>query len=116
MSDDLKKLQKEWYLKLQESGFIDIEQTEKEHSPFKDWHSLKFRKVSIDRKEETEEYYARARALLWSHPFQDELHKKIWAYHSEGFSKRQIEKRVNGKLKREAIGNFITQIAASIKS
>lgn len=116
--DDLKALKKEWYLKLKEEGFRDLENVSHPDSPLIDFVKHKFRRVTIDNLEETREYYSKAKELLQTYCFDNETQKEIWSLHSDGFSKRKIEKCLQNSpkaLKREAIGLIITQLATLIK-
>ncbi len=115
---NLKKLQKEWYKKLQEEGFIDIETHSHKDTPLTTWHSLKWKNLSLEVMETTLEYNSMARDLLNTHDFQTETHKRIWELHCDGLSKRKIEKilqTTENPYKREAIGLIIKNIASLIK-
>lgn len=122
-SKDFKKLQKEWYEKIKKEGFVDAEDTENPHRPLKSWHSFKFyapdknQKLYFISMDSAEEYYKRARHLLVDYKFDKEIHKRIWTLHSEGWSTRQIEKKISRfdkSYKRSQISNIINKIAKEI--
>lgn len=115
---DKKALQKIWYQKLKEEGFEDIENNERPGTPLNAWHSLKWRYIPQERMEETMLYYAQAKELLYTFHFENTAQKRIWELHSEGLSKREIEKalaKTKTPFKREWIGVIINKIAEFIK-
>lgn len=115
---DLKALQKLWYSKLADDGFDDIENVNHAEMPLKTWHSQKWQNRCKTRIELTQEYYRRARDLLNTYSFNEPIHRTIWELHSEGLSKRKIEKAISSSptpYKREAIGVIINIIAVTIK-
>ena len=59
---DLRKVQEEWYKKLKDEGFEDIEDTSKPYTPLKAWHSFRF--VSGIKRDSAESYYAAAATVL----------------------------------------------------
>jgi hypothetical protein len=92
-----KELQRKWYKKLLNDGFVDIEnenhqlrdfETQKYSKnifnglPFADWIRMKLAKM---------EYYTLARQFIYIHKFPSVKIKKIWSMHAEGLSCRQIE-------------------------
>lgn len=88
--DELKKLQQEWYKRLEDEGFEDIEQDE-EH--LKVWHGHSFsNKFSPDLFEAKTEYYQAAGRFLHEYAFSDETEKTIWEQHANGISIRNIVK------------------------
>lgn len=115
---DFKIIQKEWYEKLKNEGFNDIEDTSHPHSPLKCWHSLRWKKLSPDKIERVRHYYDKAQALLHIYKFQTELERLIWELHSQGHSKYQIEKQISHipkSPKRESIAIIIKTIELQIK-
>lgn len=84
---NLKELRAEWYRKLKESGFKDIEDYEgyliHEGDPrsnkLKDWR-------------DHQEYYSLACEYLNSGEFEAELDKQVWELFCEGNSIRKIER------------------------
>lgn len=113
---DIKALQKEWYKKLRDSGFVDIEQDcNQELSVF---HSNKFKfQCSPDKVAETIAYFSAAEQLLTNYDFDNETHKTIWRLHCTGLSQRKIEKaiqKLTPNYKREQIQKIVNFIAQSI--
>ena len=87
---DFKKLQNEWYKKLKEGGFNDIE-FGLNNTPFIEQHE--FDRISIienAKNDRREEYYSLASKYYWENMFKSELDKLIWYYHSEGVPAQKI--------------------------
>lgn len=82
------KLQEEWYRKLRESGFNDIESDE---FNLKIW-SDRFIQQHADPVlwQAKEEYYRLAERFLNEHKFESNLDKVIWEYHANALSARSI--------------------------
>lgn len=73
---DFLSLQAEWYQRLRDNGFVDVEDVA--HAPPKaHFPSL-------------EEYYRRAGHYLWDKSWESERDREIWRRHAEGESVRQI--------------------------
>jgi len=90
---ELKSLQDEWYKKLEESGFHDIE------SPS---GLLRSRTVPHNMETKTEieqdaifEYYSMCTAFLWNHKFEKPLDRIIWEYYSNGLTCVEIADTLN---------------------
>ena len=85
-------LQKEWYARLKEDGFIDTEYfNKKTMEPF-DYQvreGSKF-KVSPEEFEQKRHYYILASQFLHEYDFATELDKEIWRLHAEGEPHRAI--------------------------
>lgn len=118
------KIQNEYYAKIKsiDPEWQDIEDTRDPARPLKSWHGhmwiTKMKRTSIFEKEQIENYYQRARELLHTHQFETELQRKIWELHSDGLSKKKIEKEIKHSTrayKRESIGLIINRIAEEIK-
>lgn len=106
-----------WSQKLEDSGFVDVEDVSRPDSPLKAWHSFRWRATPQQKSALTIEYYLRAADLLITYNFDNDTHKTIWQLHCEGKSKRKIEKLIatcEPNYKREQIGNIINFIASSI--
>ena len=98
------KLQKEWYKKLKESGFEDLEYFYP-NGEAKEWlkGSSKFDFFSDNPAldvpsltyESTLDYYNNAVSKLETTKFDSEEHKEIWRLHSEGMSLRKIGSAFN---------------------
>jgi hypothetical protein len=114
MSEELKQMQQEWYQRLSNDGFCDIEDVTHPLRPLQTWHNLKFKDVSQDEVTAKLKYYSRAKDLLGTYPFQNEVHQKIWELHSDGITARKIEKLINGVYKRASISSIIKLIASEI--
>lgn len=91
---ELKKLQKEWYKKLEDTGFNDIEKNESSEYNVKRPVSKRFtEKNKLFRKGTwvvKQEYYDMALEFLNVYPFPRELDKVIWEYHANGLTVRDI--------------------------
>lgn len=86
---NLEQLTKEWYAKLEQSGFSDIETAD---GYLKVWDSFQLVRVrNAVRAEEQREYYICAEHFLTNHKFDSDIQKQIWKAHSEGHSIREIE-------------------------
>lgn len=94
MKQSLKKLQKLWYNKLKDKGFVDIEDTSRPERPLKDWHGLWFRKrvrkYGMDNLQAKVEYYRKASHLLNEQVFKNKKHRAIWEMHCAGEGLRKI--------------------------
>ena len=110
---ELIKAQKEWYKKLAEAGFDDIEIFDKRTlEPITEFTGVKnnsFRqsKAKINSFESTEEYYIKARQHYHNHDFPDDLEKEIWRLHSEGISQRKIATKVG--IRRDKIQKLLSK-------
>lgn len=94
---DFASLQKEWYGKLKNSGFEDIETTDgrlKEYSStlLANPHKVLTQNGGWQAKEE---YYRMAGHFLLEHKFETKLKKVMWEYHSNGISVEDIAKTLN---------------------
>ncbi len=114
------QLQNQYYKKIKQIDptWEDIEDTSHPHRPLLCWHSLKWKHIHPQRKEQIENYYQKARGLLHSYPFRSDLQRKVWELHSDGLSKEKIEKILESteqNYKRSAIGLIIYEIAEELK-
>lgn len=92
---DLVKLQREWYKKLKDDGFEDIEYFDGQMEPrdilYKDGvKAFKVFKDSPGKYESTLDYYCEAGKFYHDHNFDILLDKEIWFLHSEGHPYRAI--------------------------
>lgn len=95
-----KKLQNEWYEKLKEDGFEEIEDTDSPRELLKAWHGQYFQiKHTPLNYQITEQYYYMAAQLLNYYCFPTQTEEDIWRYHSDGLSTRDIA----GELKKKGI-------------
>lgn len=97
-------MQKEWYRKLKDEGFNDIEQDE---NNLKAWHSHRF-KVMYPKEifQGYEEYYRSAGKFLYDHSFKSILERAIWELHANGMTITNITKT----LKERGFKVFRTQV------
>ena len=82
------KLQREWTKKLKESGFSDLEKKEGDKLPGQFYVGREIKRP--ERISSSLEYYTQASKFLWDFQFKTENERKIWFYHSEGYTVRQI--------------------------
>lgn len=107
MAHDFKALQKEWYARLRADGFEDIENQE---GMLKEWDFNFFRnKFDQIKYETTLLYYSRARGLLNTFQFKNELERAIWELHCEGLSERKIASKLR-KFRKSWIHVIIAEI------
>lgn len=95
---ELQKLQKLWKYKLKRSGFKDIENKhgdvmvstfDRVRSGWNNGMSYETIKVKHDA---AEEYYRLAGHFLHDHKFESSLDLRIWTFHSQGKSVREISR------------------------
>lgn len=105
--NDLVKLKKEWYAKLEEDGFKDLEYFDSNMEP-RDWMkgTSKFIMTipSMDEQsfvhepslvyQTTYDYYHAAQSSSADKDFADDSHKQIWELYASGLSLRKIAKIV----------------------
>lgn len=88
---NLKELQKEWYEKLEKSGFQDIEKDEYNFKTVT--HASRFSQEVVARTYEAKsEYYSMCGRFLHEYKFESELERVIFEYHAEAISTRNIAK------------------------
>lgn len=98
MTKDFKKIQKEWYSKLKESGFDDIEVEEKGKIRLKKWDSVYFFcRHTSDEFFMKKKYYEMVTDFLNSYPFDREQDRTVWKFHSEGLTVRAIAEETQMK-------------------
>ena len=106
------KLQNEWYDKLAESGFSDLEWLDKnsgsgQSSPFLRHNSIKSRHLSGKDIQNRAEYFLGASQFAQDYKFPTILHKFVWRLYIEGISYRNmipiIEKKNYKKYKTPSI-------------
>ncbi len=89
----LQKLIAQWDLKLEESGFHDVESRDKKTGELRlsAWDSHYFQiRTTPDVFESKQEYYLQAHHFLNSYKFKTQTEVHIWQMHSEGYGLRQI--------------------------
>lgn len=88
-----KALQKEWYKKLHDNGFRDIESDENHLKFYTSQFGAKFLKAE-GVWEAKARYYQMAENFLGDYKFASEMERVIWEYHSNGISYRNIAKLI----------------------
>lgn len=92
---EFKELQSEWYNKLKDSGFKDIEQ---EDGNLKIWNSSFFqRRYPPDVFIAKASYYRMAEHFLNAYAFSAPIDKLVWELHSNGISYRGIIREASKK-------------------
>lgn len=92
-SNDFKKLKKEWYQKLRDSGFTDIEDCDSERELLIRWDSVYIiNRYTPDSYRAIRHYFVLASQLLHEYDFENEFERKVWSLHADGFSIREIAK------------------------
>ena len=87
----LQKLQKEWYEKLRQSGFKDIEQ---EDGNLKIWSKFFTGKLDTLQGEAKVQYFRAAGQFLHSYQFESAYDKTVWDMHANGISGRSIARQL----------------------
>lgn len=90
VAPEFKALQAEWYGRLKDAGFNDIEDAKRERAPLKCWHDKRFKKISDVKIETSRSYYDRAADLLHRCQFKTPTHRRIWELHCQGLPNRKI--------------------------
>lgn len=84
-----RQLQKEWYKKLKDDGFDDIEPIN--NTPFLKRHQYKTQEIYWAGKDRLgEEYFRLASIWYWHGDFDSDWDRWVWLKHSEGRSEREI--------------------------
>jgi hypothetical protein len=111
VTKSFKALQTSWYLKLESSGFKDIEDLKHPSRPLKEWHSFKIPSEKFQLMKQNKSQYQKQIDEFLIHPgfldacksvikhgnckFTIEQAKLIWTLHVEGLTTRQIAKELN---------------------
>lgn len=113
------QLQKEWYKRLKDSGFNDLESFDTEGQP----NDLLKTDVRIDTKKSVniyqakQDYYRFAGQFLYDYNWQNALERLIWELHSEGFSSREIQKELlPAKTNKTTINNILNRIKKDFRA
>lgn len=88
---DFKTLQKEWYQKLKDKGFVDIEYNY-DGQNFLTPEDLRAHKIPMHIIEAKAAYFQMAERFLNEHNFESNAEKAIWEYHANGLSAPEIVK------------------------
>ncbi len=98
-NQQLKKLTSEWYKRLKDHGFKDIETVVGGREYLKDWSASYFQDrydpLTFHAKHD---YYYLAHQFLHSHRFRSQIEREIWALHTEGWGYREIAMRILGRM------------------
>lgn len=90
-SKEFIKLQKEWYQKLEDSGFEDLEHLnddgEMGHILKSEYSAISPAKLRQYAK--VENYYAKCRAYMYQGNFKDDQELEVWEAHCDGWSLRK---------------------------
>lgn len=97
----LKDLQKIWYQKLKDSGFKDIESSQKKAFNTPTRHTV-FNLKYI------QSYYSACENILERDQFENEIARIIWTLHARGMSNRQIMKETKRAM--ATVNRYITKI------
>lgn len=109
---EFRTLQQQWYKKLEEDGFKDIEQEDGRLRSWASWFQTHYTAEGYALKEN---YYYLATNFLGEYTFPSDFYRRIWGLHCEGYSTRRITNwfRARGeycqKDKANQIINFLRQ-------
>jgi hypothetical protein len=107
-------LKDKWYKKLEQEGFVDVEQDE---NNLKVWESTAFQNRYDARNAEfTEEYYRLAGQFLYDYNFESEQDRTIWELHSNGYTRTQITAEIKKKKSKKNPVRGKTYIHCKIKT
>lgn len=114
------ELQQEWYDRLAQSGFKDIENTSFQEPALKTWDSCYFQlRHTEDEFKYRAEYYYNARHYLIHGQFISQTHRHIWELHSEGFGLRKISKLLDEKhgvsMSKDKVAKLLLETKKSMK-
>jgi hypothetical protein len=113
---EFQKLRRQWYKKLEKSGFTDIEQTVDAKGTV-GGYLLGMSQGDLRRglyKPETEEYFTRARQFAHSLP-SGSLARDVWELHAEGVYQTRIAQQLTRKLKTKVSVNRVRSIIKALE-
>ena len=106
-----KKLVEKWEKILAKHGLEDLEDSK---GRLKSWHSFKFQaQFSPEEFSERTTYFNQCEDLLRSYTFSRPIERKIWEYHTQGLSVREVSKAINGRLDWSSVAKIIKRIKRS---
>lgn len=110
---EFKKLQQQWYKKLEKSGFDEQEQAD---GNLKKWSSY-FKNTHSDPSKfwAKEEYFRLAGQFLWSNTWESKYDRLVWELHSDGLSNNAVMKALKAKRKpyqKTVVSEIIKKYAA----
>lgn len=88
---------REWNARLEEEGFKDAENFSLDRPPLKTWHSFRRFRDRMTA-QATTDYFDDANEVLHSFRFESERAFRIWAYHCQGLSVRDIEEKLHSQM------------------
>lgn len=100
---EFQQLNKEWESKLKESGFSDIEKPSKRYTNV-------IQNEEFEYCEKKENHFDICREYLNSGRIKDELDVKIFSLYCEGYSLREIEAKINGRLTKTPLAYRINKL------
>jgi len=109
---EFETLKDQWYKKLEDSGFDDIEQDE---FKLKAWSSQLFIHSTQTSWEAKAIYYQMATNFLEEYKFSSKLDQIIWEYHANGLGVREIAKIVSRLKVKKKEKDTIARIIAGLK-
>lgn len=115
----LKRLTAQWYKKLADSGFVEIEDVNSPNEMLKRWTSEISTRHTAQTLQDRQDYYLRASHLLESEHWPNPVDKQIWALFCEGHSTRTIYEMINVRRKKRStrIGSvYINKLIRAIKA
>jgi hypothetical protein len=124
LTSEFKSLENEWYQRLEESGFHDIENRDNPDGMLKtDRSVVEFDETRIEsvgfRSEARALYFRNGAEVLKSYPFENETHRRIWQLHMDGLSNREIARKIEGmspSYQRSRVGEIIFRIARGLST
>lgn len=114
--DEFRSLEKQWYDRLKQGGFEDIEDTRSSRRYLKEW-DFNFFRMSFNEitYQATIEYYSQAKKILKEYPFKRKIDRTIWNLHTQGVSCRKIAGEIK-VLRKSMVHLIIFEIAQLIKN
>lgn len=114
MDQAYKALRDEWYAKLKQSGFDDIEDVNSPREMLKQWHSIWFHTTSDPLHFKCKHRYFRmAEQFLNNFRFRSHIEKKIWSLHVEGLSLREIGSEVG--LNKDKVNKIVLRFKKTMR-
>ena len=92
---DFQKVQDEWYTKLKNDGFVDIEQDEDNLKVWSAKFKTAYQKLPKEVWVAKATYYQMAENFLQDYKFATKIERIIWEYHANGISFRDIATTLN---------------------
>jgi hypothetical protein len=115
---DFKQIQDEWYKKLKDEGFVDIENSVTLADGKKGYENTG--RAGPNLKNKTSEqfeavllYYQNCRSFLTCYNFDSDLDRTIWELYSEGVPYRDISKELiknNIKLNKDSVSKIVKRL------